>query len=108
MYLHRYICSSRNWINLRKIRELEQSIQSRASRQQLEEHLAQLEGLVSQLVAEKGEQAHAQDRSHSEGISKRNPSKGADELLADAWKPTIMSSNRLASSPVRSKSMWVL
>ncbi len=69
--------------------------ESQLSRQQLEERLAQLEGLVSELVAEKGEQAHAQRQSRSEDTSKRNSSKRivkseqVDELLADGWEPTM-------------------
>ncbi len=69
--------------------------ESQLSRQQLEERLAQLEGLVSQLVAEKGEQAHAQSRSRSEDTSKRNPSRKivraeqVDELLTNGWEPTM-------------------
>jgi hypothetical protein len=61
----------------------------------MEYRLAQLEGLVSELVAEKGEQAHALDRSHSEDTSKRNSSKRivkseqVDQLLADGWEPTM-------------------
>ena len=69
--------------------------ESQLSRQQLEERLAQLEGLVSELVAEKGEQAHAQHHTRSEDTSKRNSSKRivtseqVDELLADGWEPTM-------------------
>jgi hypothetical protein len=69
--------------------------QSQLSRQQLEERLAQLEGLVSELVAEKGEQAHAQRHSRSEDTSKRNSlkrivkSEQVDALLADGWEPTM-------------------
>ena len=69
--------------------------ESQLSRQRLEERLAQLEGLVSELVAEKGEQAHAQGHTRSEDTSKRNPSKKivraeqVDELLADGWEPTM-------------------
>jgi len=61
----------------------------------LKERLGQLEGLVSQLVAEKGEQAHAQDQNRSEGTSKKNSSKKVvksqevDQLLADGWEPVM-------------------
>jgi hypothetical protein len=61
----------------------------------LEERLGQLEGLVSELVAEKGEQAHAQDQNRSEDTSKRNSSKKvvkADEvekLMNEGWEPMI-------------------
>ncbi len=69
--------------------------ESQLSRQKLEERLGQLEGLVSELVAEKGEQAHAQDHNHSEDTSKRHSSKRivkseqVDELLAEGWEPTM-------------------
>ena len=69
--------------------------ESQLSRQQLEERLAQLEGLVSELVAEKGEQAHAQHHSHSEDTSRKNSSKRivkseqVDELLTEGWEPTM-------------------
>ncbi len=61
----------------------------------MKERLGQLEGLVSQLVAEKGEQAHAQDQNRSEGTSKKNSSKKVvksqevDQLLADGWEPVM-------------------
>ena len=45
--------------------------ESQLSRQQLEGRLAQLEGLVSQLVAEKGEQVLSQGRNRSRGHFKR-------------------------------------
>jgi hypothetical protein len=54
-----------------------------------------IEGLVSELVAEKGEQAHAQRQSRSEGTSRRNSSKRivkseqVDELLAEGLEPTM-------------------
>ena len=44
--------------------------ESQLSRQQLEERLEQLEGLVSELVAEKGEQVHAHRQTRSEDTSK--------------------------------------
>jgi hypothetical protein len=44
--------------------------ESQLSRQDLEERLAQLEGLVSQLVAEKGEQVLVQGRSRTEDTSR--------------------------------------
>ena len=68
---------------------------SQVSRQQLEKRLGQLEGLVSQLVAEKGEQVLSQDQNHSEGTSKRNSSKKvvkADEIerfMNDGWEPMM-------------------
>jgi hypothetical protein len=61
----------------------------------LEERLGQLEGLVSELVAEKGEQVLSQDQNHSEGTSKRNSSKKvvrADEiekLMNEGWEPLM-------------------
>jgi hypothetical protein len=67
--------------------------ESQLSRQQLEERLGQLEGLVSQLVTEKGEQVLSQDQNHNEGTSKRNSSKKvvkADEIerfMNDGWEP---------------------
>jgi hypothetical protein len=44
--------------------------ESRLSRQELEVRLAQLEGLVSQLIAEKGEQVLAKGHNHIEGTSR--------------------------------------
>jgi hypothetical protein len=44
--------------------------ESQLSRQELEERPAQLEGLVSQLVAEKGEQVLVQGRSRTEDTSR--------------------------------------
>ena len=44
--------------------------ESQLSRQELEVRLAQLEGLVSQLVAEKGGQVLVQGHSHTEGTSR--------------------------------------
>jgi hypothetical protein len=44
--------------------------ESQLSRQELEVRLAQLEGLVSQLVAEKGEQVLVQGHSRTEGTSR--------------------------------------
>ena len=69
--------------------------ESQLSRQQLEERLGQLEGLVSQLVTEKGEQVLSQDQNHNEGTSKRNSSKkivkteDVDGLLAEGWEPMM-------------------
>ena len=59
----------------------------------LEGRLAQLEGLVSQLVGEKGEQVLSQGR--SKGTSKGNSSSKVvksdevDGLLEDGWEPMM-------------------
>ena len=69
--------------------------ESQLSRQQLEERLGQLEGLVSELVAEKGGQVLSQDQNHSEDTSRRHSSKKVvksqevDQLLADGWEPVM-------------------
>jgi hypothetical protein len=69
--------------------------ESQLSRQQLEERLTQLEGLVSQLTSEKGGQARTLGRSRSGGTSKRNSSKKVvrsqevDTLLAEGWEPMM-------------------
>ena len=69
--------------------------ESQLSRQQLETRLAQLEDLVSQLAADKGEQVLSQDRSRSGGTSKRDSSKKvvkADEIekfMSEGWEPMM-------------------
>lgn len=69
--------------------------ESQLSRQQLEERLAQLEDLVSQLVAEKGGQVLSQGQSRNEGTSNRNSSKKvvkADEIekfMNEGWEPMM-------------------
>jgi len=59
-------------------------------RQQLEERLTQLEGLVSRLTSEKGGQAHALDRSHEPDTSNRTPLEAAmsgeiEKLVDERW-----------------------
>jgi hypothetical protein len=56
---------------------------------------AQLEGLVSQPVGEKGEQVLSQGRSRSKGTSKGNSSRKVvkteevEGLLEDGWEPMM-------------------
>jgi hypothetical protein len=69
--------------------------ESRLSRQQLEERLGQLEDLVSQLVSEKGEQAHARGRSHRADTSNERFSKkivkadDIEKLMNEGWEPMM-------------------
>jgi hypothetical protein len=69
--------------------------ESQLSRQQLEERLGQLEGLVSELVAEKGEQVLSQDRNHSEDTSRRHSSKRVvktdeiEKFMSEGWEPMM-------------------
>jgi len=61
----------------------------------LQERLGQLEGLVSQLVTEKGGQVLSQDQNRSEGTSRRHSSRkivkteDVDGLLAEGWEPMM-------------------
>jgi len=61
----------------------------------LEERLGQLEGLVSELVAEKGGQVLSQDRNRSENISNRNFSKKVvkaeeiEKFMNEGWEPVM-------------------
>jgi len=69
--------------------------ESRLSRQQLEDRLKQIEGLVSQLVAEKGEQVLSQGQNRRGDTSKRESSKKvvkADEIekfISEGWEPVM-------------------
>ena len=70
-------------------------VESEISRQRLQEGLGQLEGLVSELVTEKGEQVPSQDRSRSRGTSKRSSSKKVvkgdeiEKLMSEGWEPVM-------------------
>ena len=87
--------------------------ESQLSRQQLEERLGQLEDLVSQLVAEKGEQALSVDQNRNKDISKRNSSKKVvkaeelDRLLSEGWESYLESYHQLqAFSALRALLVW--
>ena len=69
--------------------------ESQLSRQQLEERLKQLEGLVSQLVADKGQQVLAQDQNRREDTSSSHAPKKVvktaeiERYIEEGWEPVM-------------------